>query len=256
MRNPLFIMLLGYLILSTRAVAQSTALPLLSQGDGQFSLSLQGGLARHTIHQDRNDLHAFIARPALGLRKRLDIYGLVGLVRQRIQYAESSFTEFKSGLDLLVGGGISWKTPGHLPGSLSLFLVSQAQVFFPRGKSHEILNLEKETLRKIRQTQYTWLQLQASLFAVKRLACIDVFAGPVITGQKITYQVHIGLEQNQTVVPVNQLSGRYDSRTYLQASAGFNAHLPGAYQLGVQIRAGSLNNFALFVGLSQTGWLD
>ncbi|RMD93961.1 MAG: hypothetical protein D6814_15020 [Calditrichaeota bacterium] len=256
MRNLFVILVLGCLCISTRALAQSTALPLLSHGNGDFSLSLQGGVVRNTLHQDRNDLYAFIARPALGLRKTLDIYGLVGLVQQRIRYADATLTAFHSGYDLLLGGGVSWKTPVRFPGAFSLMVVSQAQAFFPQGKSHEMLKLKTETLRKIRQTRYTWLQFQGAVFMVKRLAFIDVFAGPEIMRQQVTYQVNISLEQNQSAVPVNRLSGQYDLRTDLQLSAGLNAHLPGAYQLGLQIRGSNANHFAVFIGLSQTGWLD
>ncbi len=236
--------------------AQSTGIPLLSGGQNEFALTVQAGLAGLTVRDDRHQVLAMVARPAFGLGRFADVYALLGMARQNVDYGDPQKSAFEGKSSLLYGAGLALQLPWRGPGGTLLFGTAQAAFFRPGGTSYENLDSQNSGLRRIRNTTYEWTQIQASFNLAYPTANARFFVGLELVVRNIRTVTTVKLQQDQSIVPVNRMSLPYLKQTQLAPTLGFNVSLPHRHLFGLQLRGTGPGDFGLFLGISQTGTLD
>ncbi|MDQ7064941.1 MAG: hypothetical protein Q9P90_11955 [candidate division KSB1 bacterium] len=238
------------------ATAQSTGIPLLSGGENEFALTVQAGLAGLTVHDDRHQVLAIVTRPTFGLGRFADVYALLGMARQNVDYGDPQKSAFDGKSSLLYGAGLALQWPWRGPGRTLLFGTAQVAFFRPGGTSYENLDSQNSGLRRIRNTTYEWMQIQASFNLAYPTANARFFVGLELVVRNIRTVTTVKLQQDQSIVPVNRISLPYLKQTQLAPTLGFNVRLPHRHQFGLQLRGTGPGDFGLFLGISQTGALD
>ncbi len=237
-------------------LAQSTGIPLLSNGNSELALSVQAGVANLMVNDDRHRVFTAVARPAFAVASWMDVYAYLGLVRQNVEFGDPLRADFKGNASVLYGAGVTLQLPWRGPGRSRIYAGTQMAFFAPGGTSYENLNAQNDGLRRIRNTTYEWRQFQSSLFLAYPLNKVEFFMGLELILRNIRTVTTVQLQQEQSVVPVNRTALPYLEQTLVAPSMGFNVRLPHRHQLGVQLRGLGSGDYGLFIGLSQTGTLD
>lgn len=238
------------------AQAQSTALPLLSKGKSEIAVTLQGGMTEWHAGGDRNRLYLAMSRTALGLWQRLDVFLLAGVVKQNVDYGQPIYSNYDSRNRWAFGGGLAFRPPLNIPGGISLYAGAQALLFETDGRSYEKIAMQNAGYRKRRDIVYDWVQIQSALHLARLVGQFEFFAGGEFTQISIDHRTKINLEYVDADIPVGRSDGLYLERGRMYAVAGVIMHLPARLQLGLSARASSRNDFAVFMGIGQTGSPD
>ncbi len=239
------------------AQAQATAVPLLSGGERQIALTIQTAFQTHRIVQDRTDLGLGIGRLALGLRGQVDLYLLGGVVRQRIAYDDPARSAFNSRSAWAIGGGFSLQKGIPFINAVNATLAMQGLVFSPRGSSDEKITSPTTSFTgKKHDLEFNWLVMQASLLLSHELGRFEFFGGGTVLFDRVDQSRKTYLTSPDASYFVNAGSGLFYESLRIAGNIGVSIHLPGRHQLGFEIRALSIQDYSIAIGLSQTGSPD
>lgn len=259
MRARTFFSTVALFIISTASAhAQATAIPLLSGGQRQLSLTVQAGYQTHRIvPAERNALYLGLGRFALGLKGRFDLYLLGGISRQRIDFDDTQLSSFLSQTAYAAGAGLSWQSEVPFLRGITTTLAMQGVFFSPRGAYEErITSPTTNFTGKRHEVTYRWAVAQASLFLSKRFGRYELFTGGSFLYDQVDRAKKVSLVSPENNYFISSSEGLYYQSSRVAASFGMSIHLPAGHQLGFELRALSTQEFSLTLGIGQTGSPD
>ncbi|KAA3657786.1 MAG: hypothetical protein DWQ10_12515 [Calditrichaeota bacterium] len=250
------IKIFGFFLLfctTLQAFAQSTSLPLLSNGKTEFSLTTQAGFSESYANDDRVRLFGAYMRFGIGFHQLFDIYALIGTSKQNIRYSDTSLSDFDSDLARSMGGGIAIKLPYYFPGKIQLATSGQLVLFAPTGTTYSNSTVPNTDYRKRHDFEYEWQHVQLSLFAARKFQQYEFFIGGEYIMDIIDFKHDLTLESEEGNFYLSRSRGNYLQENRPNASVGVNIALPGRHYLGIELKAGMQRDMAIFIAIGQTG---
>ncbi len=233
--------------------AQSTALPLLSNGKTEFAVTTQGGFSENYFAGDRIRIYGAFVRCAVGFHQLFDIYALVGSSKQNIRYADAGLSNFDSKLARAFGGGIAIKWPLKLPLKFSLSSTAQLVFFSPDGASYSRSTVPNTNYKKRHDFIYEWRHSQFALFAARQFKRYEFFFGGELIVNNVDFKRDLTLESDEGTFFLSSSRGVYLQERRPNFSLGLNIALPGRHHLGFELKGGFNSDVAIFIAIGQTG---
>lgn len=187
-----------FLILITCTLrAQSTSLPLISNGKTEFSLTTQGGFSESYAKDDRVRLYGAFLRCGIGFHQLFDVYGILGTNKQNIRYSDTSLSDFDSDMVRSLGGGIAIKWPYLLPWKIQLSNTAQAIFFAPTGAAYSRSTVPNTDYRKRNDFRYEWRHAQVAFFAARKFQQYEFFVGGEYILDYVEFKHDLTLESEE-----------------------------------------------------------
>lgn len=247
----------GFLIICIMAnnglQAQSTALPLLSNGKTEFAVTTQGGFSESYFNNDRIRLYGAYVRCSIGFHQLFDIYAILGSSKQNIRYSDTSLSNFDSELARTFGGGLAIRWPFKLPGNLAVSTTAQMVLFSPDGVSYSRSTVPNTDYKKRHDFVYEWRHSQFAFFASRQFQQYEFFFGGELIVNNIDFKHDLTLESDEGTFFLSSNRGVYLQEKRPNFSIGVNIALPGRHHLGFEFKGGLDSDVAVFVAIGQTG---
>ena len=233
--------------------AQSTALPLLSNGKTEFAVTTQGGFSESYYNEDRIRLYGAYVRCSVGFHQLFDIYALIGSSKQNIRYSDTSLSNFDSDLARTIGGGLAIKWPFKLPWKLALSTTAQMVLFSPDGVSYSRSPVPNTDYNKRHDFVDEWRHSQVAVFASRKFQQYEFFLGGELIVNSVDFKRDLTLESDEGTFFLSSNRGIYMQEKRPNLSLGINIALPGRHHLGFEFKGGLDSDVAVFVAIGQTG---
>jgi hypothetical protein len=241
-----------FLLLPTVLLAQSAGLPLLSNGQGEITLSVAAGRSQRTVADFPTTSRLLYARAVLGLGGWLDLYSAAGLQDLRMELPDAGISEAAADMSLAYALGVNARF-ASFPRMGAAFVASVALWRSQPAISVEVPSGGATGFRRHVRLDYDWREAVGSLNLLKTIGVTRWYVG---TGGYFIQR----LEKRWTVshTPVGDVHGpvtrgEFRSGFVPQLQAGLDIGLPQGFAFSLAAHGRDRNNFALMVGFSQTG---
>ncbi|KAA3618073.1 MAG: hypothetical protein DWQ05_08500 [Calditrichaeota bacterium] len=238
---------------SSPVIAQSTSLPLLSNGKTEFAMTTQGGFSESYANGDRIRIYGAFVRFGIGFHKMFDVYSLIGSSKQNIRHSDTSLSNFDSGMARTLGGGLAIQWPFKLPWKLKLSSTGQMVVFSPTGAAYSRSTVPNTNYRKRHDFTYEWRHTQVATFAARQFRHYEFFIGGELIINSVDFKRDLTLESDEGTFFLSSSRGVYLEESRPNLSLGLNIALPGRHHLGFELKGGTDSDVAIFIAIGQTG---
>ncbi len=232
-----------------KLVAQPAGVPIHTESNREFTISLDGGFFTKTIFNTKNESRRFFLKASYGVNGNLDFYGILGLTNLSLTRADSARTILEDGFKVAYGGGVSLRIL-HLEGlQTSLFLNGQLLRFVSKPASESTLGFGTQVL----QLNYDWREANITFGLSKKIGAANFYGG---INTKIIQRLETKIDKlvfsghNATATRVK---GEYTSGLLVSPLFGIDLNLPSRLKFSLELSATNDTDFAVYFGLSQTG---
>ncbi len=247
----LWYILIFFSILSSAGelVAQPAGAPIYTEGNGEFTISLDGGFFTKKIFRIKNESRRFFLKGSYGLSSYLDFYGLFGLTNLSLTLADSARTVLDDGFKAAYGGGLSLRILVFERMQMSLFFNGQLIRFISKPASESTLGFGTQVV----QLNYDWREANLTFGLTKKIGAANFYGG---INTKIIQRFETKIDklvfsgQNSTATRVK---GKYTSGLLTSPLFGLDLNLPSRLKISFELSANNESDFAFYIGLCQRG---
>ncbi|MFQ5677527.1 MAG: hypothetical protein ACE5G1_16680 [bacterium] len=232
--------------------AQPVGGPIFSNGEKELTIGVDGGHFSKKIFGTENDSRRFFLKGSYGIG-RLDFFGLVGIVNMELTLADSAQTVLDDGYRIAYGGGATLQLLQFEKLQASLFLTGQFFRFISKPAAEILLSFGGAPASQVLELNYDWREADLSGGISKRIKSIIFYLGASAKiiqrfetkTEKLVFSGQSGVESME--------KGEFNSGVLLSPLAGLDIHLPSRLKISMEITARNEQDFAFYLGISQTG---
>jgi len=229
--------------------AQPAGVPIYTESNREFTISLDGGFFTKKIFGIKNESRRFFLKGSYGLSSYLDFYGLFGLTNLSLTLADSARTVLDDGFKAAYGGGLSLRILVFERMQMSLFFNGQLIRFISKPASESTLGFGTQVV----QLNYDWREANLTFGLTKKIGAANFYGG---INTKIIQRFETKIDKlvfsGQTTAG-NQVKGKFNSGLLTSPLFGLDLNLPSRLKISLEISANNESDFAVYFGLSQTG---
>ena len=228
--------------------AQPAGMPIYTEGNREFTISLDGGFFTKKIFGIKNEARRFFLKGSYGLGN-LDFYGLLGVTNLSLTLADSARTVLEDGFKAAYGGGFSLRIPAFERLQVSLFINGQMIRFVSKPASESTLGFGTQVL----QLNYDWRETNLTFGLTKKIGAANFYGG---INTKIIQRFETKTDRlvfSGQNTAANQVKGKFNSGLLTSPLFGLDLNLPSRLKISLEISANNESDFAVYFGLSQTG---
>jgi len=229
--------------------AQPAGVPIHTESNNEFTISLDGGFFTKKIFGIKNESRRFFFKGSYGLNSRIDIYGLFGLTNLRLTLADSARTVLDDGFKVAYGGGLALRILAFERLQMSLFFNGQLIRFISKPASESTLGFGTQVV----QLNYDWREANLIFGLTKKIGAANFYGGinaKIIQRFETKTDKLVFSGQNSTATRVK---GKYSSGLLMSPLFGLDLNLPSRLKVSLELSANNESDFAFYIGLSQRG---
>jgi len=229
--------------------AQPAGMPIYTEGNQEFTISLEGGFFTKRIYGIKNESRRFFLKGSYGLSSYLDVYGLFGLTNLSLTLADSAHTLLDDGFKAAYGAGFSLRILAFERLQMSLFFNGQLIRFVNKPASESTLGFGTQVL----QLNYDWREANLTFGLTKKIGAANFYGGINIKIiQRFETKIDRLVFSGQNTM-ANQVKGKFNSGLLTSPVFGIDLALPSRLKISLEMSANNESDFAVYFGLSQTG---
>jgi len=229
--------------------AQPAGIPIHTESNNEFTISLDGGFFTKKIFRIKNESRRFFLKGSFGLSKNLDFYGIFGLTNLSLTLADSARTVLDDGFKVAYGGGVSLKILNFESLQTSLFFNGQMIRFISKPASESTVGFGSQVL----ELNYDWRETNLTFGLTKKIGAANFYGGintKIIQRFETKINKFVVSGQNSTET---REKGEYTSGPLMSPLFGLDLNLPSRLKFSLELSANDESDFAVYFGLSQTG---
>ncbi len=229
--------------------AQTAGVPIHTESNNEFTISLDGGFFTKKIFRIKNESRRFFLKGSYGQSNKLDIYGLFGLTNLSLALVDSARTVLDDGFKVAYGGGVSLQILNFESLQTSLFFNGQMIRFISKPASESTVGFGSQVL----ELNYDWRETNLTFGLAKKVGAANFYGGintKIIRRFETKIDKFVIRGQNSTET---REKGMYTSGLLMSPLFGLDLNLPSRLKFSLELSAIDESNFAVYFGLSQTG---
>lgn len=235
------------------ATAQPIGGPALTNSHGEFTLSFSGGYVRKEIYGVENRSTRFLAKGILGIAKSLDIFVEAGAANLALEMSGATPVKLEDTYRFAIGAGFTLRYFHFQPAKLSFFLNAQVFRTTCSPATTMVNNLAGIPVTQLLMLKYDWREALINSGFVKEIGAVNLIGG--IRGS-VTQRLETKITASAVGAdPGAEIRETGEYRSGLQANPffGIEFKLPARYLFSCEASGRSGSDYALYIGISQTG---
>lgn len=239
--------------LAQHLLAQPAGLPISTRSHKELTISFDGGVSKRTFAGIGHTSPRFMLRALYGIKGRFDIFGQVGAAQLKLTLP-SDHLVMEDRYRPAYGAGFNWHFFDFIGSGIRAFLGAQILRFETEPASEKRVTVGGKEVSQRTLLHYDWRELQAYFGFSKRFEDFSFYVGANVSVVSRLERRSQRLILNGEGVSLGEQRGKFNSGIISNPLIGFEIALPARTKLNFEGVVASKEEFALYVGLSQTGW--